>query len=74
VSHSTDDAAAEELHPLHAGFRRQIIEAAGIDPAELSVQGRRILNWLSRWDDWTTEGVVEILAATRATGRQEIRR
>jgi transposase len=50
-----------------AGRRRQIIEAAGIDPSKLSEQGQRILNWLAEWDDWTTGGIVELLQAARAT-------
>jgi hypothetical protein len=49
-----------------AAFRRRLVAAAGIDPAALSPQARRILDWLAEWDEWITEGLVEILGAVRA--------
>lgn len=48
-----------------ASFRCLRVEAAGIDPQALTPQGRRILDWLAEWDEWTTDGLVEILGAVR---------
>ena len=47
-------------------FRRQLVAAAGIDPAALSPQARRVFDWLAEWDEPTTEGLVEVLGAVRA--------
>jgi hypothetical protein len=78
---TTESATARPRNPLFARLeeerrtllaareadqRRQIVEAAGIDPSRLSEQGQRILNWLAEWDDWTTGGIVELLQAARA--------
>jgi hypothetical protein len=49
-----------------AEARRRIVTAAGIDVAALSDHGRRILDWLADWDQPPTEGVVELVATTRA--------
>ncbi|MGH9214192.1 MAG: hypothetical protein ACRD2C_26505 [Acidimicrobiales bacterium] len=48
--------------------RRRIIEAGTLDPEALSAQGRNTLRWLSEWDEWTTDGLLELLAAARAAG------
>jgi hypothetical protein len=64
-----DRADAERLarRAFHrAEVRRQIATAAGIDVDDLSEHGRRILDWLADWDEPTVEGVVELMAATRA--------
>jgi hypothetical protein len=52
-----------------AGRRRRIVTAAGIDAADLSDHGRRILDWLADWDEPTVDGVVELVAATRAAAK-----
>lgn len=59
----------QERAAVKARYRRRIVAAGGIDPESLSLQGRRILNWLAEWDDWTVEGLEEILTATRAASR-----
>jgi hypothetical protein len=64
-----DRAEAERLarRAFHrAERRRQIVTAAGIDVDDLSEHGRRIIDWLADWDEPTVEGVVELVAATRA--------
>jgi hypothetical protein len=50
----------------HAERRRRIITAAGINVDGLSGHGCRILNWLVDWDESTIDGIVELVAATRA--------
>jgi hypothetical protein len=57
------------LAAREAEYRRQIVEAAGIDPTTLSEQGQRILRWLGQWDDWTTGGIVELLQAARTAAQ-----
>ena len=51
-----------------AGYRRRIVEAGGLHPEALSEQSWRILAGLCGWDEWTTGGVVELLAAGRTAG------
>lgn len=60
-----------ELAVIEAGYRHRIVAAAGIDPDDLSEQGRRILRWLSQWDDWTVGGLEEILTATCAASQKQ---
>jgi hypothetical protein len=55
--------------PQEAAYRRRIIEAAAIDPADLTVQARRVLDWLAEWDEPTTVSLVEILSAVRTGAR-----
>jgi regulator of protease activity HflC (stomatin/prohibitin superfamily) len=81
MDRTTDDAVASALRAVRdraeaerlarrafhrAEGRRQIVTAAGIDVDDLSEHGRRILDWLADWDEPTVEGVVELVAATRA--------
>jgi hypothetical protein len=47
---------------------------AGIDLDKLSIQDQRILGWLCGWDDWTIEGPVEILSATRTAAQVAVHR
>jgi hypothetical protein len=42
--------------------RRRIVTAAGINVDDLSEHGRRIVDW----DESTIDGIVELVAATRA--------
>jgi hypothetical protein len=46
--------------------RRRIVTTAGINVDDLSEHGRRILDWLVDWDESTIDGIVELVAATRA--------
>jgi hypothetical protein len=50
----------------HAQPRRRIVTAAGVGVDDLSEHGRRILGWLVDWDEPPIEGVVELVAGTRA--------
>jgi hypothetical protein len=64
-----DCAEAERLvrRAFHrAERRRRIVTAAGINLDDLSEHGRRILDWLVDWDEPTIDGIVELVAATRA--------
>ena len=54
-----------------AEWLRRMADAGGIDPDQLSEQGRRILAWLTTWDEWTVGGVVELLTAAREAGRRD---
>lgn len=53
-----------------AEWRRRMLRAGNIDPADLSDQALRILAWLAEWDDWTVDGVAELLTAARRAGRE----
>lgn len=81
MDRTTDEAVAAALRAVRdradaervarrafhrAEGRRRIVTAAGIDVDDLSEHGRRILNWLADWDQPTIEGVVELVATTRA--------
>lgn len=64
-----DRADAERLTRRafqRAERRRRIVTAAGINLDELSEHGCRILGWLVDWDEPTIDGIVELVAATRA--------
>jgi hypothetical protein len=74
MSESSARDLADGLHPIHVGQLRQILDAAAIDPAKLSTQGRRILRWLAGWDGWTTDGLAEILTATRTAAQVALHR
>ena len=52
-----------------AEWQRRMLRAGGIDPEHLSEQGRRILAWLAEWDDWTVDGVVELLTTAHRAGQ-----
>jgi hypothetical protein len=54
----------------HAERRRRIITAAGINVDDLSDHERRILDWLVDWDESTIDGIVELVAATRAAAER----
>jgi hypothetical protein len=49
-------------------WRRRMLRAGHIDPAQLSNQALRILAWLGQWDDWTVDGVTELLTAAHRSG------
>jgi hypothetical protein len=49
-------------------WRRRMLRAGHIDPAHLSNQALRILAWLAEWDDWTVDGVAELLTAAHHAG------
>jgi len=49
--------------------RRRLVRAGVFDPEQLSEQAQRILRWLTEWDDWTVDGVAEMLAAAQRSGR-----
>jgi hypothetical protein len=81
MDRSTDEAVAAALRAVRdradaervarrafhrAEGRRRIVTAAGIDVDVLSEHGRRILDWLADWDRPTIDGIVELVAATRA--------
>jgi hypothetical protein len=51
-----------------AEWRRRMLRAGHIDPAQLSNQASRILAWLAEWDDWTVDGVAELLTAAHRSG------
>jgi hypothetical protein len=53
--------------------RHRILTAAGVDVEDLSEDGRRILEWLADWDEPTTDGIVELVVATRASAVDEHR-
>jgi hypothetical protein len=67
----------EAREARRALFRRRLVAAADIDPEALSLQARRVLDWLAEWDfDWlaewdepTTEGLVEILGTVRTAAQ-----
>ncbi len=44
--------------------------AGAINPADLSNQALRMLAWLAEWDDWTVDGVIELLTAAHHAGRE----
>jgi hypothetical protein len=52
-----------------ASFRRRLVAAAGIAPDALSLQARRVLDWLAEWDEPTTDGLVEILGTVRTAAQ-----
>lgn len=52
-----------------AEWRRRMASAGSIDLDTLSEQGRRILAWLAEWDDWTVDGVIELLTAAHRAGK-----
>jgi hypothetical protein len=81
MDRTTDEAVADALRAARnfaeaerlarrafhrAERRRRILTAAGIDVDDLSEHGRRILDWLVDWDEPTIDGIVELVAATRA--------
>lgn len=47
-----------------------MLEAGGLDPDDLTDQGRRTLAWLAELDDPTVEGVADILTAARLAGHR----
>ncbi len=49
MSDSTVHELTDGLHPFHVRQLHQILDAACVDPARLSTQGRRILRWLAGW-------------------------
>lgn len=51
-----------------AEWQRRMLTAGGIDAEQLSEQGRRILGWLAEWDDWTVDGLAELLRAASVAG------
>jgi hypothetical protein len=51
-----------------ARWRHQMLDAGSIDPDQLSERGRRILAWLTQWDDWTVGGVADMLTAAYQAG------
>jgi hypothetical protein len=81
MDRTTDEAVGAALHAARSRAeaerlarqafhrferRRRIVTAAGIDVDDLSEHGRRILDWLVDWDESTIDGIVELVAATRA--------
>jgi hypothetical protein len=52
-----------------AEWRRRMLRAGNIDPTGLSDQALRILTWL---DDWTVDGVIELMTAAHHAGRQTV--
>jgi hypothetical protein len=52
-----------------SAWRRRMLSAGNIDPADLSNQALRILAWLAEWDDWTVDGVAELLTAAHRAGQ-----
>jgi len=78
VSHSTtpsdglgriralqEDQRRQERESRTARYRHRLVTAGGFDPDNLSEQAQRILRWLTDWDDWTVDGVAEMLIAAR---------
>lgn len=63
----------QEREARMARYRHQLVTAGAFDPDELSEQAQRILRWLTDWDDWTVDGIAEMLAATR-TAAQAVHR
>jgi hypothetical protein len=51
-----------------AEWRRRMLHAGHLDTDGLSDQALRILAWLAEWDDWTVDGVAELLAAAHRSG------
>ena len=87
VSHSTtpgdgpaliralhDHQRRQEREARMARYRHRLVTAGGFDPDNLSDQAQRILRWLTDWDDWTVDGVAEMLAATRTAAQVAIDR
>jgi hypothetical protein len=67
AAHSRAEAERLARPPFPRAERhRRIVTAAGIDVHNLSEHGRRVLGWLADWDEPTIEGVVELVATTRA--------
>jgi hypothetical protein len=88
MDRTTDDAVVEALRAACsraeaerlarrafqcAERRRRIVTAAGINVDDLSEHGRRILDWLVDWDESTVDGIVELVAATRAAAEGAVR-
>jgi len=59
MSASTDHASAI------ARFRQTLLDAAGLDDADLTDDVDRIIRWLVGWDRHTVEAVAALLTATR---------
>jgi hypothetical protein len=55
-------------------WRRRILHAGSVNPAQLSNRALRIVAWLAEWDDWTVDGVTELLAAAHRSGAEAGRR
>ena len=53
-----------------ARYRHRLVTAGGFDPDDLSEQAQRILRWLTDWDDWTVDGVAEMLTAARTAAAE----
>jgi transposase len=67
-----DHQRHQEREARMARYRHRLVTAGAFDPEKLSEQAQRILRWLTEWDDWTVDGVAEMLAATRTAAQVAI--
>jgi hypothetical protein len=52
---------------------RRMLRAGHIDADQLSNHAHGILAWLAEWDDWTVDGVAELLTAAHRAGQEAAR-
>ena len=58
-------ASTEHADDVRDSFRRTLLDAAGLDDADLTDDLEPIVRWLVGWDRHTVEAVAALLTATR---------
>ena len=58
-------ASTEHADDVRDSFRQTLLDAAGLDDADLTDDLEPIVGWLVGWDRHTVEAVAALLTATR---------